>query len=178
MLDTVPTQLGSTPADLVVVLVSSLAVYAAVILATRIVGLRSFSKMSAFDFAMTVAVGSIIAAVGTGNVGLVEGLMTVATLYAAQFGVAWLRHRTDVLGIVDNRPLLLMHGRTVRREHLRRARITGDDLRGKLREAGVTDLDQVQAVVMETTGDISVLVGDSLDVALLEGVIGVEHLTR
>jgi uncharacterized membrane protein YcaP (DUF421 family) len=174
---TVPAQLGSTPANVVVVLVSTVAVYAVVILATRVVGLRSFSKMSAFDFAMTVAVGSIIAAVGTGNVALVDGIVTVAVLYGAQFCVAWLRQRSDVLGIVDNRPLLLMHEGTVYREHLRRARITDEDLRGKLREAGVLDTAQVQAVVLETTGNVSVLVGDHLDVTLLEGVVGVEHLT-
>jgi uncharacterized membrane protein YcaP (DUF421 family) len=172
----VVTRLGAGPADLVVVVVSALAIYVAVIAATRIVGLRSFSKMSAFDFAMTVAVGSIIATVATANAGVVEGVVAVGALFALQFVVAWLRHRTDVLGLVDNRPLLLMDGATILHDHLERSRVTEADLRGKLREAGVLRLDQVRAVVLETTGDISVLAGGELDPALLEDVIGSERL--
>jgi uncharacterized membrane protein YcaP (DUF421 family) len=174
----VVSRLGASPADIVVVIVSALVVYVMVIAATRIVGLRSFSKMSAFDFAMTVAIGSIIATVATGNAGIVEGLFAVISLYALQFSVAWLRQRTEMLGIVDNRPLLLMHGSTIIHDHLRRSRITEADLRGKLREAGVLQLHQVRAVVLETTGDISVLAGGELDRELLDDVIGVEHLSR
>jgi uncharacterized membrane protein YcaP (DUF421 family) len=174
----VMSRLGASPADIVVVIVSAFVVYVVVIAATRIVGLRSFSKLSAFDFAMTVAIGSIIATVATGNAGIVEGLFAVVSLYALQFSVAWLRQRTGMLGIVDNRPLLLMHGSTIIHEHLRRGRITETDLRGKLREAGVLQLHQVRAVVLETTGDISVLAGGELDRELLHDVIGVEHLSR
>lgn len=42
-------------------------------------------------------------------------------------------------------------------EHLKATKVTPDDIRAKLREANVTDLNQVRAVVLETTGDISVL---------------------
>lgn len=167
---------AASPTDVVVVIASALLVYLAVILATRIVGLRSFSKMSAFDFAMTVAIGSILASVATGSVGLVEGLLAIASLFALQFSLAWLRQRTDVMGIVDNRPLLLMHGATILHEHLRRSRVTEADLRAKLREAGILRLDQVHAVVLETTGDVSVLAGGQVDPALLEDVIGREYL--
>jgi uncharacterized membrane protein YcaP (DUF421 family) len=170
------TRSGASPTDIVVVVLSALSVYLAVIVATRIVGLRSFSKMSAFDFAMTVAIGSIIASVATGGVGIVEGLLAIASLYALQFGVAWLRQRTEVMGIVDNRPLLLMHGTTILHDHLRRSRITESDLRAKLREAGILRFDQVHAVVLETTGDVSVLAGGEVDPALLHDVIGREHL--
>lgn len=169
---------GASPTDIVVVISSALLVYLAVILATRIVGLRSFSKMSAFDFAMTVAIGSIIATVATASVGVVQGVFAVASLYALQFSVAWLRQRTDVMGIVDNRPLLLMHGATILHDHLRRSRITEADLRGKLREAGILRLDQVHAVVLETTGNLSVLTGGEVDPVLLQDVIGREHLER
>ena len=174
-------ELGTTSTDLIAVVISAIAVYVAVIAATRIVGLRSFSKLSAFDFAMTVAIGSIVASVGTSSVALVDGLIAVAVLFAAQFSVAWLRRRTNLVGVVDNRPLLLMHGETVLEDHLDRARITLDDLRGRLRQANVRDLATVQAVVLETTGDISVLAGDpgtGLDPALLEGVIGAELVNR
>ena len=56
-----------------------------------------------------------------------------------------------------------------------KARITENDLLGKLREANVLDFSQVDAAVAETTGDISVLHrerGDTpLSDNLLDGVI-------
>jgi len=64
-----------------------------------------------------------------------------------------------VLTVIDNQPLLLMDGPKVRSDNLRRANMTEADLRAKLREANVTQLEQVQAVVMESTGDVSVLHG-------------------
>lgn len=59
-------------------------------------------------------------------------------------------------------------------ENLKRARVEKSQLIAKLREANVLDFSQVEAVVMETTGDISVLHKSnneiSLDAELLEGV--------
>jgi len=57
---------------------------------------------------------------------------------------------------------------------LRAVRMTEDDLYAKLREANVTRWDQVRAVVMESTGDVSVLHADPeappLEAGLLHGV--------
>lgn len=75
---------------------------------------------------------------------------------------------------MDNSPLLLMDGPTVIEDNLRKARVTRGDLRSKLREANVTRLSQVRAVVFETTGDISVLheKGDEkMDLWLMKDVL-------
>ena len=171
MVETVLEQLGTSAARLVVVVVSALVVYVAVIAATRVVGLRSFSKMSSFDFAMTVAIGSLIATVAAAQAPLVTGLVGVAVLFAAQASVALLRSNHLLRGAVDNRPLLLMDGPQILHDNLAAARITLDDLHGKLREANVLDYDDVRAVVVETTGDVSVLHGPgALDPQLLRGV--------
>ena len=64
---------------LVAVTLSALGIYIGVIIATRLGGLRSFSKMSGFDFAMTVAVGSLIAStIVAPEPPLTQGLVAVA----------------------------------------------------------------------------------------------------
>jgi uncharacterized membrane protein YcaP (DUF421 family) len=158
------------------VLLSSLIIYLAVILVVRLNGLRSFSKMSSFDFAVTVAIGSLLASVAATSTSLANGLIAVAAIILFQRLVAIARRNTGIEKVVDNQPTLLMLGGGDDRGEHANARITPADLRAKLRAANVTDLSQVQAVVMETTGDVSVLSGTSLDPALLEGVIGVERL--
>lgn len=144
------------------ILVTAVGIYVAVILFTRIVGKRSFSKMSSFDFAMTVAIGSIIATtILTKSVSLVDGITGLAGIYLLQLVAAVLRRFSFFRNAVDNAPLLLMDGPEILEENLKKGKVTKGDLLSKLREANVLRLDQVKAVVFETTGDISVLHGDS-----------------
>ena len=137
---------------------SAIGIYAAVILFTRIAGKRSFSKMSSFDFAMTVAVGSILAStILNSSVSLMEGVVGLAAVFLLQISIAFLRRFPFIQQLTDNTPLLLMDGSRILEGNLKKARVTHGDLRAKLREANVLQLNQVRAVVFETTGDISVL---------------------
>lgn len=158
---------------------SAIGVYAVVVLYTRIGGLRSFSKMSSFDFAITVAIGSVIATtVVAQDPPLLQGALALAWLYALQYGLSQLRqHSTTVRTAVDNRPVLLMDGDRMLEAAMDRAGVTRSDILAKLREANVLRFDQVRAVVLESTGDISVLHAPAddpveLEDALLEEVRG------
>ena len=144
--------------SLIAIALSAAGIYFSVILFTRIAGKRSFSKMSSFDFAMTVAVGSIIAStVLNSSVSLVQGIFGLACIYSLQILIAFIRRYSSLQRLIDNSPLLLMNGTEILHENLKRARLTQGDLRSKLREANVAKLSHIKAVVFETTGDISVL---------------------
>ncbi|MCA1789569.1 MAG: DUF421 domain-containing protein [Thioalkalivibrio sp.] len=168
---------GWGPAALVVT--SALGIYLTMLVLTRIVGLRSFSKISSFDFPVTVAIGSVLAAtIISSDPPLARAAIALAVLFGMQTAVGWLRTRSDMVRrTVDNAPLLLMDGERILHENLRKAKVTEADLRGKLREANVLRLEQIRAVVMESTGDVSVLHGEAdgpaLDPRLLEGIRGV-----
>ncbi|WP_461144572.1 DUF421 domain-containing protein [Salinifilum aidingensis] len=174
-------QLGSSGNTIAVVVISTIGVYLALILFSRIAGLRSFAEMTNFDLAATVIFGSMSAttAVST-STSLLQGVVALAVLFAVQAGIAYLRRRKRVERTVDSRPLLLMDGTTVLTGNLARARMTDDDLRSKLRLAGVVRSEQVAAVVLETTGTVSVLTvdaqGRSLDPTLLQSVAGADRL--
>lgn len=157
--------ISTTWSDILMVLISSIGIYFAVILFTRISGLRSFSKMSSFDFAMTVAVGSLIATtILMPDPPLLLAIVALAALYGLQIAIAKLRGISEIIdNLVDNQPVLLMRGTEVLDDNMRSTKVTYDDLRAKLREANVTQLMQVKAVVLETTGDISVLHNDDPD---------------
>lgn len=143
---------------IVAIAVSTLVIYIAVIVYTRIFGKRSLSKMSSFDFAMTVAVGSLIATTALSpSVSLIDGLVGLLMIYFCQFSVAFFRGWKPFRDAIDNSPLLLMDGSEILKNNLRKAQLTEGDLRSKLREANVLDLTDVRAVVFETTGNIVVL---------------------
>lgn len=164
---------------LMLVFISSAAIFLTVITYTRIAGLRSFSKMSSFDFAMTVAVGSLIATVAVMQVSLMEGMTALAALYLLQVVIALMRRFTLFKRVIDNTPMLLMADGTMLESNMRKARVTEDDIRSKLRESNILDPASVRAVILETTGDISILSGDGrLDPSLLSGVIDRDKLLK
>ena len=170
-------RLGASWVELAAIVLSAIGVYVAVIVLTRLSGVRGLAKMSSFDFAATVAVGSTVASAALGSSPLVNGVVALAMLYGLQYLVATLRWRELLGGATDNAPILLMAGREVLEGNLRHARVSRSELWAQLRLAGVHSRDQVRAVVMETTGDVSVLRnGEPFDAELLEGVRGAEAL--
>jgi uncharacterized membrane protein YcaP (DUF421 family) len=144
-----------------------------VIALARINGLRSFSKMSSFDFVLTIAMGSLVAStIQDTSAPLSTGFAAIAAVFLTQAVIAVLRKRhARFRQATDNTPLLLMQGPRILHDNLRAGRITEEDLFSKLRAANVTRLEQVRAVVLETTGDVSVLHDEGPDRTLPEEVL-------
>ena len=147
---------------------------ALVILLVRLNGLRSFSKMSGFDFALTLAIGSTLATAATADKAqaYLVAMTGLVALFAVQGGIARLRAKSEtVQSGLDNGPILPMEEGEMIDDNLKRANVTRSDIVAKLREANVLRYSAVRAVVLETTGDISVLHGSAdLEDALLDGV--------
>ncbi|MGI8944210.1 MAG: DUF421 domain-containing protein [Qipengyuania sp.] len=144
-----------------------------IVLLIRINGLRSLSKMTSFDFVMTVALGSLVAGASqtTEWQDFAQVLAAMAGLFFVQWATARIRKASDKFeDAMQNRPTLLMRNGAICEDALRETRVARSDLVAKLREANVLDFSQVRAVVLETTGDVSVLHGDKLEERLIEGV--------
>lgn len=144
-----------------------------VVALVRVVGLRSFSKMTAFDFVATVAMGSLLAAAATASSWRAFAQVAVAmlALLAVQASLAVLRRRSDRLrDLIGNTPVLLMENGVFCEKALRVTRVAREDVLAKIRNANALELSDVRAVVLENTGDISVLHGPEIDEQLLHGV--------
>ncbi len=142
------------------IILTAIGIYIALVILTRISGKRSFSKMSSFDFSMTVAIGSVMATVIVSKaVSLQHGITGLVCIYAIQILVAFARRSRNFRTIIDNKPTLLMKGEEIYENNLKKCNVTISDLKAKLREANVIQLSEVKAVVFESTGDISVLHG-------------------
>ncbi len=172
---------GTEWSAVMLIALSACAMYASVIFLTRLAGVRSFSKMSGFDFAVTVAIGSVLASVIVAkDPPIAHGVIALVSLFGLQIGMAVLRSRFPGLqALSDNRPRLVMIGSEVQHDQLKKAKMTESDLWGKLREANAFQFSQILAVIAETTGDVSVLhTKDGLrDIQpeLLHGVIAGER---
>lgn len=133
--------------------------YFGLILLLRISGKRTLSKMNAFDFIVTVALGSTLATVLLSkDIALAQGLLAFAMLIALQFLITWTSVRVRwVRRMVTGEPTLLLHRGQPLPKALHRTRVTEDELGAAIRLAGLTNFNDVQSVVLETDGSISVV---------------------
>ncbi len=139
--------------------VAAICIYLYIMVITRIAGKRTFAKMSSFDFAVTIAMGSILAdAVNKPVSSLMPAFVSLALLAFLQVLFAKiLSSSKKAEKWITNTPILLMKDGKIFEANLKKALVSRADLMGKLREANVLQLSEVRAVVFETTGDISVL---------------------
>ena len=145
--------------DLLRILVVGTFAYAGLILILRITGKRTLSKMNAFDFVVTVALGSTFAsAVLSSDVSLSEALLAFAMLCGLQFVIAFVSVRSRRLQhLVKSEPTLLVYDGTMLHDALRRERVTEDEVLAAVRATGKPTLASAYAVVLETDGSFSVL---------------------
>jgi len=138
---------------------STVLIYISIVLLTRINGLRTFAKMNSFDFAITITIGSVIGStIILDDQPVAKGALILMVLIALQTITAIARKKSKTFDkVIISTPVLLMDGSTILEKNMEATRVSHSDLNAKLREANITDRKQVIAVVLETTGDISVL---------------------
>ncbi len=147
--------------------------YLGLVVMLRISGRRTLAKMNAFDFVVTVALGSILATILlSSTVALADGILAFALLIGLQYLVTWSSVRAQwVRQIVTGEPILLLHHGTMLRAAMRRARVNEDEVRAAVRSEGVGSLDAVEALVLETDGSFSIIRRDAVgDGSSMEGV--------
>ncbi|MDQ1254567.1 MAG: hypothetical protein QG646_3837 [Euryarchaeota archaeon] len=84
--------------DLVRVLVLGILGYISLVLLLIVSGNRTLSKLNAFDFVITIALGSTFGSLLLNkSVALVEGVTTFAVLIGLQYTVSWITIRSDTV---------------------------------------------------------------------------------
>ncbi|MCE5291028.1 MAG: DUF421 domain-containing protein [Nocardiaceae bacterium] len=137
------------------------AMYAVYLLLSRVTGSRGLSNYAPFDFAAFVAVGAII-----GRTALLQvptlgvGATALVTLFVlrALLGVIAMTSAGD--RFLNGSPILLGMGGELDRQALRRAHVHEHDVRQALRRAGVQRLEDMEYLILERNGMISVLRGE------------------
>jgi uncharacterized membrane protein YcaP (DUF421 family) len=133
--------------------------YIILVFMLRVSGKRTLSKMNAFDFVITVALGSCMATVALNkNVPLADGALVFFLLIMLQYIITWLSVRIDkVKKIITCTPTLLLYKGEMLKEVMEKERVTIEEMYVAARKKGFTSLKDIDAIVLETTGDLDVV---------------------
>ncbi|HKJ78976.1 MAG TPA: YetF domain-containing protein [Prolixibacteraceae bacterium] len=147
--------------------------YISVIIILRITGKRTLSKMNAFDFIVTIALGSSFATVALNkDIPLADGALLFFLLIILQFIITWLSSRIKSFkNIITSKPALLIYKGEVLNAALRKERVTLEEIYVAARKKELDKLEDIDAAILETTGELTIIENlKSIDVETLEHV--------
>ena len=145
--------------DLVRIVAVGALAYVTLVVTLRLSGKRTLAKLNAFDFVVTVALGSTLATILlNADISWSEGAVALALLAVLQLVVARVTARLPGgRSVLTARPTLLLRDGRLLDDSLRKQRMTASEVRQAVRSSGVGDLSLVAAVVLESDGTLSVI---------------------
>lgn len=168
-------EIGITGPRAVGVVIASAVLYLAFTVILRVWGQRLFANRSGSGVAVVLVLGAIVGRSMLGpNATLLGGLLVLATLLMLEsvFGAG---RRAGLFG--HRRAVVIYHNGSFDRRAMHRFHLHEHVVWARLRQAGVTRLDDVRALVLETDGTLSVLrAGVEVDPRLFTNVRGADRV--
>jgi uncharacterized membrane protein YcaP (DUF421 family) len=124
----------------------------------RISGKRTLAKLNAFDFVVTVALGSTLSYMMLAMVPLTEGALVLLLIITLQYIFAWTaRSSKKMEKLINAVPRLIFYNGEFIEEAMAQEAITKGEIYSTIRNSGIDQIDEVKAVVMELNGQITVV---------------------
>jgi uncharacterized membrane protein YcaP (DUF421 family) len=121
-------------------------------------GKRTLAKLNAFDFVVTVTLGSILSSMVLVKVTLAEGAVALVVIICLQYLLAWTTTKSKTLEkVINSSPTMVFYRGEFLKEAMAREMITTEEVYAEIRKFRMLDVEQVEAVVMELNGELTVI---------------------
>lgn len=146
------------------VLIATLIAYGALIFLLKVFGKRTLAKMTAFDFVVTIAIGSILANMALSkNTVFLEGITAILVLFGAQYFISSYALRSRKFEQwVKPEPALLVYRGQFMQEAMQVERVTEADILSAIRQRGHSSIENVEAVIMESDGSFNTVINEEV----------------
>ena len=159
-----------------IIFVRTVILYFAILISMRIMGKRQLGEMEISEFIVAALIADL-AATPLQDIGipLLNGLVPIIIMFCFEIIIAGLNMRSVKLRkLTYGRPEIIIRNGRIIREAMHKNRFTLDELMQELRAQGLTDTAQVEYAVLETNGQLSIILksGDQPATASQMGVVG------
>ncbi|MGM9575659.1 MAG: DUF421 domain-containing protein [Oscillospiraceae bacterium] len=159
-----------------IIFVRTVILYFAILISMRIMGKRQLGEMEISEFIVAALIADL-AATPLQDIGipLLNGLVPIIIMFCFEIIIAGLNMRSVKLRkLTYGRPEIIIRDGRIIREAMHKNRFTLDELMQELRAQGLTDTAQVEYAVLETNGQLSIILksGDQPATASQMGVDG------
>ena len=172
------TDFGLTWHEAFTVAGTAVGLYLLFVIVVRLLGQRMLGTMSSIDVIVVITMGAVLGRAILGiSTDLLGGAVALLTLLAIQ-AVFWqMRRWPPTERLVRNPPMALVVDGRFHEQNLRRTHLDQSDVWARMRVAGIRSPDEIALMVLESTGQVSVIrAGGPVDARILEEVRGVKDL--
>jgi uncharacterized membrane protein YcaP (DUF421 family) len=137
--------------------------YFILMLALRVMGKREMSEMSPFELVTLLIIPEIFSpALAREDYSMTHATIGVATLFTLVILTSLLSFRfRRIERMVEGAPTVLVHNGRFLERHLKRERVTPEEVLTEMHKSGVEELAQVRWAILEVDGKIAIIQTDS-----------------
>lgn len=141
-------------------IIKSILIYVLALILSKLIGIKIISQMNFFDFITGVSVGSMIAKIIINKDHVVfSGIIALITFSLLTIATSYLNLKSyTARRIINAKTLILIENGRIIDKNIKKLKITINELMMKLREKDVFNLEDVQFAIMESNGQLSVLI--------------------
>ncbi|MHB9146382.1 MAG: DUF421 domain-containing protein [Symbiobacteriia bacterium] len=142
-----------------VALLQTFVAFVAVLVFAKLTGKEQIGQLTLYDYVNGITIGSIAGTIATDDPSKVPThLLDLAVFAGLTFLVSYIALKSRYFRrLVEGTPTLVLWNGKVLERNLARNRYSVDELKAKLRTRDVFDPRQVQAAILETGGEVNVL---------------------
>jgi Predicted membrane protein len=141
------------------IIFSTTVIYLFIVVAIRLFGKKELAQLSVVDMVFILLISNAVqnAMVGPDST-LSGGLVAASTLFLLNYVFKYLQYRFPKFDrMVEGDAMMLIYKGKIIESHLKKAKITHDELMEAVREHGVATEKDVDLAILEVDGNISVL---------------------
>ena len=125
----------------------------------RLMGKEQVSQLTFFHYVTGITIGSIAAEIVSQSGGhFLNGLISMIWWALLTYLMSFIALKSQKIRVIlDDKPIIVMHGGKLIEESMKKSRLTINDLNMMLREQGIFSIKDVDYAIFETNGKLSVL---------------------
>ncbi len=144
---------------MLILFIRTIILYTLVVTALRLMGKRQIGELQPSELVVAIMI-SDLATVPMSEVGvpLLYGIIPIFTLVISEIMISYISLRSEkVRVLLSGRPQILVRNGKLCFKEMEKCRVNIDDLIEELRKAGYYSLSEVETVILETGGSITVI---------------------
>ncbi len=141
------------------ILFSAMVGFAWLIFLLRIAGKRTVAKFNMYDMILTFTVGSVLASmIVLKSVTLAEGCLAMAAIVAMDWLLSFAALKSDnVRNLLKADPSVLVRKGELQHRNLVKEQMVEEEIDMILRQNGIADRSEVEALTLESAGDVGLI---------------------
>ncbi|WP_372997864.1 DUF421 domain-containing protein [Lutispora sp.] len=144
---------------MLIVFIRTIILYFLIVLIMRLMGKRQIGQLQPSELVVALVIADL-AAIPMGNIGipLIAGIIPILTLFICEALLSYISLKSQLARkIISGKPSIVIEKGKILENELRKQRFNIDDLMEQLRLKNVSDVQDVEYAILETGGQISII---------------------